>query len=215
MQFSLGFERQLAKKTTLAVNYVGTRGVQQFRSRDANAPLPPGFAPGPTPPSTSLREIESAGRVEGNALEVTLRGDIAPARHRHGPVRLRPDHDRHGRRELVPGEQLCARRRMGPGRHRPPASVQLPGNRIASPVGELRVCRSRCCPAFRSTSPPAATTTATAWHWTGPSASRATPASVPALAIDRPALVPRLPLPARRKRTRARRLRSRSMHSTC
>jgi outer membrane receptor protein involved in Fe transport len=78
MQFSFGIERQLAKKTTLAVNYVGTRGVQQLRSRDANAPLPPGFASRPVPSVNVLREIESAGRVEANALEVTLRGEIAP-----------------------------------------------------------------------------------------------------------------------------------------
>ncbi len=78
MQFSFGMERQLAKKTTLALNYVGTRGVQQLRSRDANAPLPPGFAARPDPSINVLREIESAGRVVGNALEVTVRGDIAP-----------------------------------------------------------------------------------------------------------------------------------------
>ena len=78
MQFSFGLERQLAKKTTLAVNYAGTRGVQQLRSRDANAPLPPNFAARPDLAVNVLREIESAGRVEANALEVTLRGDIAP-----------------------------------------------------------------------------------------------------------------------------------------
>jgi hypothetical protein len=78
MQFSFGMERQLARKTTLAVNYLGTRGVQQLRWRDANAPLPPGFASRPDLSINVLREIESAGRVEANALEVTLRGEIAP-----------------------------------------------------------------------------------------------------------------------------------------
>ena len=78
MQFSLGMERQLAKKTTLAVNYAGTRGAQQLRSRDANAPLPPGFAARPDSLVNVLRQIESAGRVGTNALEVTLRGEIAP-----------------------------------------------------------------------------------------------------------------------------------------
>ena len=43
MQFSASLERQLTKKSLLAVAYTGTRGVQQFRSRDANAPLPPSF----------------------------------------------------------------------------------------------------------------------------------------------------------------------------
>ena len=78
MQFSFGVERQLAKKSTLAINYTGTRGVQQLRSRDANAPLPPNFEARPDPSVSVFRQIESAGRVEGNALEVNLRGDIAP-----------------------------------------------------------------------------------------------------------------------------------------
>ena len=75
-QFSIGFEQQLAKRTTLAVNYIGTRGVQQFRSRDANAPLPPGFSARPDARYSVVRQIESAGRVEGNALEVTVRGTL-------------------------------------------------------------------------------------------------------------------------------------------
>jgi hypothetical protein len=76
MQFSLGFERQVAKKTTLTVNYVGTRGVQQLRSRDANAPLPFDFSERPNARINVLRQIESAGRLAGNALEVNLRGDL-------------------------------------------------------------------------------------------------------------------------------------------
>lgn len=77
MQFSVGYERQLTRKTTLAVNYVGTRTVQLLRSRDANAPLPPAFAARPNPSANVQRMIESAGRLESNALEVTVRGDLA------------------------------------------------------------------------------------------------------------------------------------------
>jgi hypothetical protein len=58
--------------------YNGTRGVQQFRSRDANAPLPPLFTSRPDTSVNVLRLIESAARLEGNALEITLRGIIAP-----------------------------------------------------------------------------------------------------------------------------------------
>lgn len=76
MQFSVGLDRQLAKKTTLSVNYTGTRGVQQLRSRDLNAPLPPGFHDRPDSKMNVLRNIESAGRVEANSLEATLRGDL-------------------------------------------------------------------------------------------------------------------------------------------
>ncbi|MBK5292921.1 MAG: TonB-dependent receptor, partial [Acidobacteriia bacterium] len=78
LQFSFGFERQLAKKTTLAVNYVGVRSSQQFRSRDANAPLPPAFISRPDSALNVLRLIESAGRVEGNSLEITVRGNLSP-----------------------------------------------------------------------------------------------------------------------------------------
>jgi hypothetical protein len=76
MQFSVGVERQLAAKTTLAVNYVGVRGVQQLRSRDGNAPLPPNFDARPDTAVNVFRVIEAAGRVEGDSLEVSLRGDF-------------------------------------------------------------------------------------------------------------------------------------------
>ncbi len=78
VQFSASIERQLRKRSLLSIAYTGTRGVQQFRSRDANAPLPPSFSNRPDANVNVLRFIESAGRLESNALEVTLRGDIAP-----------------------------------------------------------------------------------------------------------------------------------------
>jgi len=77
-QFSAGVERQLAKRTTLSVHYIGTRGWHQLRSRDANAPLPPAFSSRPDPSVNVLRTIESASRLEGHALEVTLRGSLGP-----------------------------------------------------------------------------------------------------------------------------------------
>ncbi|HBY64193.1 MAG TPA: hypothetical protein DEH78_30595, partial [Solibacterales bacterium] len=78
IQFGASIERQLSKRSLLSVGYTGARGVQQFRSRDGNAPLPPSFARRPEPERNVLRFIESAGRLESNSLEVTLRGDIAP-----------------------------------------------------------------------------------------------------------------------------------------
>jgi hypothetical protein len=78
MQFSASLERQLTKKSLLSMTYTGTRGVRQFRSRDANAPLPPLFDSRPNSTVNVLREIESAGRLEGNALEISMRGDLAP-----------------------------------------------------------------------------------------------------------------------------------------
>jgi hypothetical protein len=76
IQYSLGVERQLAKRTTLAVTYNGSRGVNLFRSRDTNAPLPPAYAVIPDPATGLLRNIESSGRQAGNSLEVTLRGQL-------------------------------------------------------------------------------------------------------------------------------------------
>ncbi|MBI4904863.1 MAG: TonB-dependent receptor [Acidobacteria bacterium] len=78
VQFGASVERQLSKRSLLSVAYNGTRGVQQFRSRDGNVPLPPSFTRRPDPAVNVLRFIESAGRLEGNSLEITLRGDIAP-----------------------------------------------------------------------------------------------------------------------------------------
>ncbi|MBZ5566095.1 MAG: TonB-dependent receptor [Acidobacteriia bacterium] len=77
-QFNLGVERQLSEKTVLAINYVGTRGRHQFRSRDGNAPLPPEFASRPDPSVSVLRFIESTSHLQGNALDVTITGALGP-----------------------------------------------------------------------------------------------------------------------------------------
>jgi len=76
MQYSVGVERQLRPKTTLSVNFVGSRGVNVFRSRDVNAPPPPDFAARPDPAHSVVRQIESAGRLETESLQLTLRGQL-------------------------------------------------------------------------------------------------------------------------------------------
>lgn len=76
IQYSLGVERQLGKRTTLAVTYNGTRGIDLLRSRDINAPLPPDYTVIPNPAIGILRNIESSGRQVGNSLEITLRGQM-------------------------------------------------------------------------------------------------------------------------------------------
>jgi hypothetical protein len=76
LQYSLSVERQLHKSTSLALTWLGSRGVDQFRSRDINAPLPPAYAVRPDPAIGVLREIESAGRRASDSLEVTLRGNV-------------------------------------------------------------------------------------------------------------------------------------------
>ncbi|MBI2685547.1 MAG: TonB-dependent receptor [Acidobacteria bacterium] len=76
MQYSAGVERQLTKAATVSANYILTRGVSLFRSRDANAPLPPQFLSRPDPSLNVLRQVEAGGRLNANALEVTLRGRV-------------------------------------------------------------------------------------------------------------------------------------------
>lgn len=76
VQYSLGVERQLTPKATLSATYVGSRGVDQFRSIDANAPLPPNYMALPNPSLGQVREMQSEGYLKGNALELTFRGRV-------------------------------------------------------------------------------------------------------------------------------------------
>jgi hypothetical protein len=74
IQYSLGVERQVTAKSTLSATYVGSRGIDLFRSIDANAPLPPAYMGRPDPTLGQVREMQSEGYLKGNALEVTFRG---------------------------------------------------------------------------------------------------------------------------------------------
>jgi hypothetical protein len=82
LDYGLGLERQLRPKTTIALNLHGTRGYDQFRSRDVNAPLPPEYAERPDSAYSQVRQIESAGASRSIGVEVTLRGQ--PGRHFNG-----------------------------------------------------------------------------------------------------------------------------------
>ena len=77
LQFGAGVERQLAKATTLTVNYYGTRGVSLFRSRDVNAPPPPGYLARPNPALAVWRQIESSAEMMAHSLEIGLRGNVS------------------------------------------------------------------------------------------------------------------------------------------
>jgi hypothetical protein len=76
LQYSLSLERQLQKSTTLAITYLGSRGFDQFLSRDINAPLPPTYLTRLDSSIGVLREIESGGRRATDSLELTLRGNV-------------------------------------------------------------------------------------------------------------------------------------------
>jgi hypothetical protein len=78
LQYSVSVERQLRKGTSASVTYTGTRGFEQFRSRDINAPLPPLYLSRPDPAFGVIREIESAGRAQTNSVQFTLKGQLAP-----------------------------------------------------------------------------------------------------------------------------------------
>src|SRR5262249_38932517 len=63
LQFSTGVERQLTKSLTATANYINTRGIKLFRSRDINAPLP-FHLERPDPTIGVLRQIESAAHAQ-------------------------------------------------------------------------------------------------------------------------------------------------------
>lgn len=74
LQYSAGVERQVTAKSTLSAMYIGSRGIDLFRSVDANAPLPPAYTGRPNLNLGQEREIQSDGYQKSNALEVTFRG---------------------------------------------------------------------------------------------------------------------------------------------
>ncbi len=74
LQYGIGVEQQITPKSSAAINYVGTRGIDRFRSVDQNAPLPPDFASRPNPSLGQIRELQSEGYLKGNSLEVSFRG---------------------------------------------------------------------------------------------------------------------------------------------
>jgi Carboxypeptidase regulatory-like domain len=75
LQYSIGVERQITAKTTFSAVYIGNRGIDVFRSIDANAPVP-GSVVRPNPTVGQVREMQSAGYLKGNALELTFRGKL-------------------------------------------------------------------------------------------------------------------------------------------
>jgi hypothetical protein len=74
LDYGVGVERQLRPKVTLAFNFHGTRGYDQFRSRDVNAPPPPDYRDRPDAAYSQIRQIESAGTSRSVSFETTLRG---------------------------------------------------------------------------------------------------------------------------------------------
>ncbi|WP_263416206.1 TonB-dependent receptor [Terriglobus albidus] len=73
LQFSIGLEEQITRSSTLSVTYVGMRGMNLFRSIDANAPLE-GTNIRPNPTFGQIRLVQPEGYAKGNSLEISFRG---------------------------------------------------------------------------------------------------------------------------------------------
>ncbi len=78
IQYGFGLERIVRKGTTMALNYMGSRGVDQFRSRDVNAPPPPLYLERPDQAFGQVRQIESTGRQAAHSVQIIARGQFAP-----------------------------------------------------------------------------------------------------------------------------------------
>jgi hypothetical protein len=87
LQYSASMERQVTTKSTISVNYVGSRGMDLFRSVDANAPLPPSFTSAPNPTFGQVRQVQSEGYQKSNALEITFQGK--PSKYFTGQLQYR------------------------------------------------------------------------------------------------------------------------------
>jgi hypothetical protein len=75
-QYSLSVERQVGK-ATVAAGYRGSQSFNVFRSRDINAPQAPNFLTRPDLTLGTVRQIESTGSQQSNALELSLKGKIS------------------------------------------------------------------------------------------------------------------------------------------
>ncbi|HEX5284690.1 MAG TPA: carboxypeptidase-like regulatory domain-containing protein [Bryocella sp.] len=73
--YGVGVEQQLTARSSLAVNYSGARGIDSFRSVDANAPMG-ATAARPNAALGQNRQIQSEGSMKSNSLEVNFRGRI-------------------------------------------------------------------------------------------------------------------------------------------
>jgi hypothetical protein len=82
MQSSIGVERQLPAKTTLAVTYTNSHGLHELLTRNINAPLigtysgVPGSGVFPFPGKGPIYEMESAGVYNQNQLITTVNSRI-------------------------------------------------------------------------------------------------------------------------------------------
>ena len=75
LQYGIGVERQVTGKSSISLNYQGSRGIDLFRSVNTNAPLPPGSVTFPNAALGQVRQIQSEGYLKANSLELTFHGE--------------------------------------------------------------------------------------------------------------------------------------------
>src|SRR5205823_4459796 len=76
LQYSLAVERQVRKSLTWSTTITNLRGIDLYRSRDANAPPPPLYAARPVSSIGALHLYESSGGLKSYGLQTALRGDL-------------------------------------------------------------------------------------------------------------------------------------------
>lgn len=76
LQYGIGIEQQLYKSLSATANYINTRGIKLYRSRDINAPLLP-ILQRPDPAIGVLRQVESTAHSQAHAMELMLRGQLS------------------------------------------------------------------------------------------------------------------------------------------
>jgi hypothetical protein len=74
IHYSIGVERQIARRTTVTITYSGIRGRNLFRARDLNAPVG-GIRPDPS--AGFIRQIESSAGMNAHSLELSVRGQLS------------------------------------------------------------------------------------------------------------------------------------------
>ena len=77
-QASVGIEQELWGRNQLAADYMVTRGAQQFRSRNLNAPVS-GTGQRSDPAFLNLNQVESTGHARSQAMTVSWQGRVGRA----------------------------------------------------------------------------------------------------------------------------------------
>ena len=77
IQYGLSIERQLGEKATGIITGYSSRGIDQFRSVDVNAPTEAsGYTERPNPAYARIRQMQTAGFLEGDGFDVSYRGRL-------------------------------------------------------------------------------------------------------------------------------------------